>query len=93
MIEIVTDGGLPFLELGDDWAEQIDDAFGYIEEGGDQEGTEEEVDEKCPLVEDANKDGVVSFPADLVSESDVEADDEEVAADEGEEGGEAHTHC
>ena len=45
------------------------------------------------MVEDANKDGVVSFPADLVSESDVEADDEEVAADEGEEGGEAHTHC
>ena len=93
LIEILTDCGLAFLELGYDWAEKIDYAFGYIEEGGDKEGAEEEVDEKCPLVEDADEDGIVSFPADLVGESDVEADDEKVAADEGEEGREAHTHC
>lgn len=44
------------------------------------------------MVEDADQQWVISFATDLVGESDVEADDEQVPADEGKDSGEAHAH-
>lgn len=73
-----------------DGLEEVDHVSREVEKGRDQEGAGEEVDEKSALVEDADELGVVAFATDFVSESDVETGDEEVAEDEGEDGGDAH---
>ena len=90
LIEIIPYLCFLLFELDHYGAEESDHGLWHVEEGSDQEGAEEEVYEEGSLVEDADENGVVSFATDFVGESDVEADDEKVAEDEGEDGGKAH---
>jgi hypothetical protein len=44
LVEVIPYFALGFFELGHDVGEEGDDAFGDVEERGDEEGAEEEVD-------------------------------------------------
>lgn len=67
--------------------------FRKIENGCYNKYTEQKIDQKGSLIEDTDQGWIISFSADLVRQSDIEAADEEVAECNREDGGHSHAYC
>lgn len=73
--------------------EHLHHVFRRIEYGSNDEHAKQKIDQKRPLVENANKLLVLPLSTDLVSEPNVQTADEQVPEHKGKDGRHSHAHC